>query len=48
MKKILAIVVLGLLLSGNAYANEVKLTCISDDDNVITELKLELKMEQYN
>jgi len=40
MKKLLVIVVLGLLLCGNSYANEVKLTCISDDDSVTTELKL--------
>ena len=40
MKKLLGIVVLGLLVTTNVYANEVKLTCISDDDTVITELKL--------
>ena len=40
MKKLLGILFVGLLWSGNAYANEVKLTCIGDDDPVITELKL--------
>jgi hypothetical protein len=46
MKKLLGIVVLGLLLNGNAYANEVKLTCIGDEDPVITELKLYPKIGQ--
>jgi len=46
MKKLLSILVISFLLSGNAYAAEVKLTCIGDEDSVITELKLYPKLGQ--
>ena len=47
MKKILSLILVTCsLLGGNAYANEVKLTCIGDEDPVITELKLYPKIGQ--
>ena len=39
MKKILGIIILGLLLSGNTYANTVKLVC---NDSVDTSLPLSI------
>ena len=39
INKILGIVVLDLLLSGNAHA-EIKLTCTADDQTVTHEIKL--------
>ena len=34
MKKLLGIIVLGLLLSGNAYAEVLKLSCVASDNSM--------------
>ena len=42
MKKILGIIVLGLLLSGNANSNEMRIEC----DNISSEKRISLKLSQ--
>ena len=57
MRKLLSIIVLGLLLSGNAYANEVVLDCKEDfvswdgevrDGNYTETIILNLKSFSFN
>ena len=43
MKQLLGILVLGLLLSGNAYADIIKLICVDDDTLSTLEPKIDTK-----
>ena len=43
MKKFIAIIVLGLLLSSNAYADIIKLICVDDDTLGTLEPKIDTK-----
>ena len=40
MKKLLGIVVLGLLLSSNAYAKKIKLVCVDNEEDAVFNIKI--------
>ena len=41
IKKLLGIIVLGLLLSGNAYAEVLKLSCVASDNTMTTNVLID-------
>ena len=47
MKKLLGIVVLSLLLSGNAYAELLRLSCVASDKTMTTNVLIDMSEKKW-